>query len=99
MNKYIKNKSEGVKNERIYKSIPSQLGNASHKFQYSKIEKNTRAKNYESSLSWLLSSRMVIPSFSVKKVEVPLKAFEVSDTFKLYLSDVGLLTSLLEINL
>ena len=36
MNKYVKNKFEASKIEAIYKSIPSQLGNMSNKFQYRK---------------------------------------------------------------
>ena len=41
---------------------------------------------------------MIYSCSLVNKPEVPLKAYEQSDYFKLYLSDVGMLTSLLEIN-
>ena len=46
MNKYVQNKSEAVKIETIYKSIPLQLGNKSNKFQYGKISSNARKRDY-----------------------------------------------------
>ena len=60
MNKYILNATEGVKNEAIYNSIPTQLANPSNKFQYSKINNNARKRDYEISIDWLLSSKMIL---------------------------------------
>ena len=97
MNKYVTNVTEGNKNETIYNSIPSQLANLSNKFQYGKINNNARKRDYETSLDWLISSKMVLRSNLVKKVEIPLKAYIDDDYFKLYLSDIGLLVSILEI--
>ena len=97
MNKYVTNVTEGIKNETIYNSIPSQLANLSNKFQYGKINNNARKRDYETSLDWLISSKMVLRSNLVKKVEIPLKAYINDDYFKLYLSDIGLLVSILEI--
>lgn len=97
MNKYVTNVTEGNKNKTIYNSIPSQLANLSNKFQYGKINNNARKRDYETSLDWLISSKMVLRSNLVKKVEIPLKAYIDDDYFKLYLSDIGLLVSILEI--
>ena len=97
MNKYVTNVTEGIKNETIYNSIPSQLANLSNKFQYGKINNNARKRDYETSLNWLISSKMVLRSNLVKKVEIPLKAYIDDGYFKLYLSDIGLLVSILEI--
>lgn len=97
MNKYVTNVTKGIKNETIYNSIPSQLANLSNKFQYGKINNNARKRDYETSLDWLISSKMVLRSNLVKKVEIPLKAYIDDDYFKLYLSDIGLLVSILEI--
>lgn len=98
MTKYVSDKTETVRIERIYNSIPMQLTNLSNKFQYGKIENNARRKNYETALEWLLSSTMVLQSNLLTKVEIPPKAFLNLEYYKLYLSDVGLLTSQLEIN-
>ena len=71
MNKYVQNKSEAVKIETIYKSIPSQLGNKSNKFQYGKISSNARKRDYETALDWLISSTMVNKCPILDKVEIP----------------------------
>ena len=99
MNKYIYDKFETVKIENIYKSIPGQLGNQSNKFQYSKVEKGARSKDYFNALNWLTSSKMVLKCEKINKIEKPLKAFIMIDYFKLYLSDTGLLNSLLEVSM
>lgn len=97
MNQYILNNSEKSKIEAIYKSIPSQLGNVSHKFQYTKIGSNARSRDYETSMQWLLSSTMIYKCNLLKTIQIPPKAYADEEYFKLYLSDVGLLTALLEI--
>lgn len=71
MNKYVQNKAESIKIETIYKSIPSQLGNKSNKFQYGKISSNARKREYETALDWLLSSTMVHKCTILNKVEIP----------------------------
>lgn len=97
MSKYIENIFEGAKIEQIYRSIPSQLGNRSRKFQYAKINKNARSRDYELPLDWLLASNMVMKCTNLTTIEIPPKAFENPDYFKLFINDVGLLSTLLEI--
>ena len=97
MSKYIENVFESAKIEQIYKSIPSQLGNRSKKFQYAKINKNARRRDYELPLDWLLASNMIIKCNNLTAIEIPPKAFENQDFFKLFINDVGLLSTLLEI--
>lgn len=97
MNQYIFNNTEKSKIEAIYKSIPSQLGNVSNKFQYSKINSNARSRDYETALQWLISSTMIYKCNLLKTIQIPPKAYADEEYFKLYISDVGLLTSLLEI--
>lgn len=97
MNKYVTNKFEASKIEGLYKSIPSQLSNTSNKFQYGKISTNARKRNYEIALSWLLSSTMVLKCPILKKPEIPPLGFIDDDHFKLYLSDIGILTNMLKI--
>ena len=97
MNQYIINNTEKSKIEAIYKSIPIQLGNVSNKFQYSKINSNARSRDYESAMQWLISSTMIYKCNLLKSIQIPPKAYADEEYFKLYLSDVGVLTSLLEI--
>ena len=99
MDKYVISLVEALKIRRIYNSLPLQLSNLSNKFQYSKVEKGARARDYETSLDWLEASNMVVRSKCVKNSEIPLEGFILEDTFKLYLSDVGILNSILKINI
>jgi uncharacterized protein len=93
MNKYTEN-SEGIKNSQIYNSIPKELARVNNTFKYSLVNKDARKVRYESSLEWLLANNMILKCDLADKNESPLKAFTNSNKFKLYLSDVGLLRAL-----
>ena len=96
MKRYTLSYFETVKIEKIYKNMPSQLAKENKKFQYGKIEKNARSRDYETALDWLLSSNLVLKCNLVDRVESPLKGFMNANMFKLYFSDVAILTSMLE---
>ena len=98
MKKHVQDSTETVRIENIYNSIPSQIGNKSGKFQFSRINKDARSKNYESALNWLLSSKLINQVTLLETIQIPPKAYENTDYFKLFLNDVGILTSLLKIN-
>ena len=97
MNKHIDNKFEASKIERIYKSIPLQLGNQSNKFQYGKLSNDARKRDFAEPLNWLLSSTMIHKCVLLNKVEIPPLGFVIDDHFKLYLSDVGILLNMLKV--
>lgn len=97
MQKYVTNMSESVRIENLYNSIPSQLGNQSNKFQYSKIKQGAKSRDYDSAESWLLASNMVFKCNLLTHIEIPPQAFRNEKYFKLYLSDSGLLATLLEV--
>lgn len=94
MYKYVDNNNDTIKIEAIYKTIPTQLGNESHKFQYKNINENARKRDYQVPLFWLLSTKIVYSSANIKLPEIPLLAFADFDTFKLYMNDIGLLRNL-----
>ncbi|MBO5349881.1 MAG: ATP-binding protein [Clostridia bacterium] len=98
MNKYVNNKYEAAKNESIYRSIPVQIGNKSNKFQYTKIEKNARKRDYESSMDWLLSSSMIYKCCKLSSINIPPEAYKDNDYFKIYMGDIGILNTMLKIN-
>lgn len=97
MNKYTLNNNESLKIEKVYNTIPSSLAKENKKFKYVDIEKGANKRGFESAIDWLESSEMIYKCKYINKVELPLKVYAQDDTFKLYLSDVGILTSLLEI--
>lgn len=96
MCKYTEN-TESIKNSKIYNSIPAQLGKENKKFKYSLVEKSARSREYETALDWLIASNMILKCNNIKFPQSPLKAY-VDDTFKIYLSDIGLLRSLSNIS-
>ena len=97
MQKYVKNGLETVKIEKVYKNIPSQLAKDNKSFQYNFIEETGRKRKYESSIDWLVASKMVLINYNSKRMEIPLKVYIDETKFKLYLSDVGILTNMSEI--
>lgn len=97
MKKYVISSIESVKIEKVYKNIPRQLSKETKTFQYNLIEEGGRKRKYETPIEWLVSSGMILCSNKIKKAEIPLKVYIDEDMFKLYLSDVGLLTALSEI--
>lgn len=97
MNKYVKNVTESIKIEKVYKNIPLQLAKDKKTFKYNLVDEGGRKRKYETPLEWLISSGMILSSYKIKKAEIPLKVYINEDMFKLYLSDVGLLTSISEV--
>lgn len=96
MAKYTQN-TESIRNNKIYNSIPAQLGKENKKFKYSLVEKSARSREYESSMEWLIASNMIIRCNGIQTPKSPLKAY-IEDDFKVYLSDIGLLRKLAKIS-
>lgn len=84
--------SDTIKAIAAYNSLPSQLAKENSKFMYSVIGSSARAKDYESALQWLVASGVVIKCNKVTEGNMPLKLYEDTLSFKLYYSDVGLLS-------
>lgn len=97
MDKYVISNNEAINIEKVFRSIPSQLTNPSNKFQYAKVKHGGRARQFESSIDWLEANNLVTLSKNVSLPQLPLKGFVKEEIFKVFLSDVGLLTNLLEL--
>lgn len=95
MRKHVKNEAEALKIERVYRTLPSLLMNASKKFQISNVDENGKMERYETAIDWLIGSNMIIKCECVSLPEIPLKGFVDNETFKFYLSDVGILCTIL----
>lgn len=97
MAKYTEN-IETIRNNKIYNSIPAQLGKENKKFKYSLVEKSARAREYDSSMEWLLSSNMILKCQGISVPKSPLKAY-IENNYKIYLNDIGLLRVLSKISI
>jgi len=98
MSKYTTN-SENNKVKKAYESIPRQLGKDDCKFIYKLVEEGAKKARYETSIDWLENSNLINKCILVDSPRIPLKVYEKSNYFKIYLNDVGLLTELAEISL
>jgi len=85
--------SEMVKCIAVFNSITSQLAKENTKFQYSLINSKARAKEYEIAMQWLTSAGVVLKCSKVSEGKYPINIYENASIFKLYYSDVGLLTN------
>ena len=78
----------------LWNSVPSQLARENRKFIYGAVREGSRARDYEMALSWLIDCRQVHKVCRVSKPAMPLKAYEESNAFKLFLVDAGLLAAM-----
>ena len=86
--------SEKVKVRSCYDSIPRQLARENKKFKYSEIEKKATARKFGDSIQWLSDASMVNICLNTTTPQLPLKAYEKDNEFKVYMNDTGLLMAL-----
>lgn len=79
---------------KIYDLIPSELNSSNKRFNFGDIKKGLRFERSEDSFIWLTSAGVAIPVYNVTEPAIPLQLNEKSSLFKLFLSDVGMLTTL-----
>lgn len=82
----------------LWNSIPSQLAKDNKKFIYGLIREGARAKEYETALLWLIDCGLAHKLSRVSKPGMPLKAYEDMKAFKLFMTDIGLLSCLAELD-
>lgn len=85
--------SESTKIRNAFLSIPAQLAKENKKFQYKLIRKGATAGLFGDSIAWLVFAGVVLSCDRIARAEIPLAAFKDVAAFKLYMSDVGLLSS------
>ena len=87
---------EKPKIRNCFLSIPRQLAreNENRKFKYAEVEKGVGARKFINSVEWLRDASMAEMAHNLTAPLFPLSAYEDESAFKLYLSDIGLLSSL-----
>lgn len=78
----------------IYDLIPAELNSSNKRFNYSNLKKGLKYSRSEDNFIWLDSAGVAIPAYNVTEPVFPLLLNEKSSLFKLFLSDVGMLTSM-----
>lgn len=80
----------------VFRSIPAQLAKDNKKFQFSKVSRSARAKDYAGCIEWLNDAGLINICYCLNFPELPLKGNYDSGKFKIYLRDTGLLISMLD---
>lgn len=88
--------SDKIKTHDCFISIPQQLSKENKKFQYKLVRSGGNASIFESSLQWLLDSGTIQKCTRIKCIEKPIKAYQETSIFKIYMADTGLLISMFE---
>ncbi len=88
--------AEKPKVKNCFMSIPRQLARESEnrKFKYSEVEKGVGARKYGNSVEWLRDAEIADMAYNLSAPLFPLSAYVDDSIFKLYLSDIGLLTAM-----
>ena len=74
-----------------YDNITVQLSKKNTRFQYKLIKKGGRASEFENAIEWLCLSGIASRVYKVEQIKKPLENYRDIDTFKIYVSDMGLL--------
>ena len=79
---------------KIYDLIPSLLNDKNKRFNFADLQKGLRFERSEENFLWLSNAGVALPVYNVTEPKMPLKANEKSSLFKLFLADVGMLTTM-----
>lgn len=79
---------------KIYDLIPAELNSNNKRFNFADIKKGLQYSRSENNFVWLMESGVVLPVYNVVEPTIPLMLNEKSSLFKLFLSDVGMLTTM-----
>lgn len=90
MSKY-NNLNEIKKTRLTYDNITVQLSKKNTRFQYKLIKKGGRVAEFENAIEWLCLSGIASQVYKVEQIKKPLENYRDIDSFKIYVSDTGLL--------
>ena len=74
--------------------FPSELNEQNKRFKLANIDKKLRFEKMSDSFTWLWKTGVALPVFNVTEPKMPLLLNQKSTLFKLFLSDVGMLTTI-----
>lgn len=84
--------------KKCFESVPQQLATSKGRFVYNAVEKNKNAsrRTYENALNWLEESGIIEYSYNLTQTVSPLKMRVRYDSFKVFMTDTGILSSMLD---
>ncbi len=85
--------SLAVKIRACYDSIPVQLAKENKKFQYKIVQKGGTASIFGEAIDWLMYAGIALKCDKITHGYIPILAYRDFSDFKLYMSDIGLMTT------
>ena len=98
MTKYA-DKTNTIRIYEAYDSLPAQLAKNSKKFRYKLIRSGARASQYGDAIDWLIRAGIVNKCMKCSQGFYPAAAFQDISAFKLYYSDMGIMSAKLGMTL
>lgn len=83
--------NEIMKITTVWKQVHRQLAKENKKFVFSAIRQSARGRDYEDAIQWLEDAGLIYKSYFAETPKFPLSAYADTNTFKIFLMDVGLL--------
>ena len=77
----------------IFDQMPIQLEDKNDRFKLTSLGKDVRYERYKEEFIWLVNAGVALKVEQVSEAKSPLKRTEVPSMFKLYQSDIGMLTA------
>ena len=81
-----------VKVRACFNSLPAQMAKENKKFQYKVVQRGGSANIFGESIDWLIFSGIALKCQKIDHGYLPLSVYADLPDFKLYMSDIGLLT-------
>ena len=78
----------------VYDLIPAELSEKNKRFNFADIKQGLKFERAQDNFIWLQKAGVAFPVFNVTEPKIPLLLSEKSSLFKLFLSDVGMLTTM-----
>lgn len=95
---YLPNMIDVQRSIEVLDIMPYQLIKNNKKFQYGLMKEGSRKKEYENAITYLSNNNLVLRSYKVSEVGVPLSKYKDVDSFKLYNYDTGVLFDTLHLS-
>lgn len=84
-----------LKAKEAFDLIPAELNNPNKRFILKNLNENARFQNYEDAFLWLSYANVALATYNVEEPSAPLLLSKQRNLFKLFQSDVGILSSTL----
>lgn len=81
-----------LKAKEAYELVPAELNNPNKRFVLKSLNEHARFRSYEDAFLWIAAANVALPVYNVDEPLSPLLASKQRNLFKLFYSDVGLLT-------